>query len=584
MIDDGMANDVLDNTTSALLGARSRDAIRARLLEATSTLGDDAFIELIVELLLQSGLDRDRLKQRVADLISARFGRSSEKSSDVQLALFARLIESMDGEAIAAEPDSDADSDASVAKPDLPALMAQTEADIDALVEQQRQAKREERERRREAKKEARAKGEQVPTWPSHLPMREVVREVPDTAKRCDDCQEPRQIIDYSISWRLEYTTEAEVVVTKTPIVACGRHHGGPVTEPVEPKPVDGGRMGFTLAARVLYLRYSQNLPVCRVVEMLSAEGVPVSEEMVHTLIRVTASRAGPVVEALANQVRQATLVNLDDTPVLVLKKDGEQHRHKARVWLALGDGRWAWFFATKTWKAEEAESRLGQLTGTVQGDGYAGYPAFARKQGVELAGCMGHLRRKVLKAVQAKDPRAGPAMALIQGMYRVEKLAHLRNLLPDDIMALRQERSAPLMRALETWGTEVAPSIVGGSPLGKAWTYLDNQWPRLQVFLTDGNVSMTNDAAERGLRRITIGRKLWLFFQNDNNAEWAATIASLMATARLHGANELEYITWLLRELARREWSPEAARALLPDVWLASQKEQAKESASPEA
>jgi hypothetical protein len=85
----------------------------------------------------------------------------------------------------------------------------------------------------------------------------------------------------------------------------------------------------------------------------------------------------------------------------------------------------------------------------------------------------------------------------------------------------------------------------------------------------------------ERGM---TIGRKLWLFFQNDKNAEWAAAIASLMATARLHGASELEYITWLLRELARREWSPEAARRLLPDVWLASQQEQPEEGSSVEA
>jgi len=91
---------------------------------------------------------------------------------------------------------------------------------------------------------------------------------------------------------------------------------------------------------------------------------------------------------------------------------------------------------------------------------------------------------------------------------------------------------------------------------------------------LTDGTIRLTNDAAERGLRRITIGRKLWLFFQNDKNAEWAARLASLTATARLHGADELAYITWLLQELAPREWSPEAARCLLPDIWLAAQQE----------
>jgi len=575
-----MVENAVDNTASAILGEHSRDAIRARLLEVTTSLGNDAFLELMVDLLLQSNLDRDRLKHRVADLIASRFGKSSEKASDAQLALFARLIQSIDG----GDLDASTDSEESVAEPDLPELMAQTEAEIKALVEQQRQAKKDERERRRQAKKEARAEGEQPESWPTHLPMREVVRDVPGHAEVCESCDEPRQVIGYETSWRLEYTTQAEVVVTKTPVVACKSHHGGPVTEAVEPKPVDGGRMGFTLAARVLYLRYSQNLPVRRVVEMLNADGVPVSEEMAHTLIRITAKRAEPVVEALANQVRQAKVVNLDDTPVRVLKKDGKPDRHKARVWLALGDEVWAWFFATRTWKAEEAETRLGKLTGTVQGDGYAGYPKFTRDQGLDLAGCWGHARRKLLKAVKTKDPRAGPAMALVQGMYRVEKLARLRNLEPDDIVALRQERSAPLMRALETWATEVAPSIVKGSPLGKAWTYLDNQWSCLQTFLSDGNVSISNDAAERGLRRITIGRKLWLFFQNDKNAEWAAKLASLMATARLHGANELEYITWLLRELARREWSPDAARCLLPDAWLALQQEQAKEAGSVEA
>ena len=140
------------------------------------------------------------------------------------------------------------------------------------------------------------------------------------------------------------------------------------------------------------------------------------------------------------------------------------------------------------------------------------------------------------------------------------------------------------LFRSVMEWAAEVAPSIELDSPLGKAWTYIVNQSERLQVFLRDGRVSLTNDSAERGLRRITIGRKLWLFFQNDVNAERAAALASLMATARLHGVDELKYIVWLLRELARREWSPDAATCLLPDAWLASQNEETKESCSVEA
>src|SRR5690606_9813044 len=108
--------------------------------------------------------------------------------------------------------------------------MAQTEAEIEALVERERQSQKELRERRRQAKQEARAKGEQSESWPLHLPMREVVRPVPDDAKTCDDCDVERKVIGYETSWRLEYTTEAEVVVTRTPVMACGSHHGGPVT------------------------------------------------------------------------------------------------------------------------------------------------------------------------------------------------------------------------------------------------------------------------------------------------------------------------------------------------------------------
>lgn len=572
-----MSENVVRNNASIVLGERSEDALRTRLRGLSASLSGDDFVEFVVKLLLESNLDRERLKQRVVDLVAARFGKSSEKASPAQLALFSTLLRVIDGDEATLE------SEAAASAAPVSELMARTEAEIEESIVAQRQRQQEVRERRREAAQAARANGTAAENWPTHLPVVEVIREVPESARICDCCGVARKVIGHETSWRLEYRTTAEVVVTKTPIVACASHHGGPLTEAVAPKPVDGGRMGFSLAATILYLRFTQNLPVCRIVEMLAAQGVPVSEEMVHTLIRVTAKRAAAVVAALASQVRQAALVNLDDTPVRVLKKDGKSHPHKGRIWLALGDERWAWFFATETWKTEEAERKLGRLTGTIQGDGYAGYPKFAERQGTNLAGCWGHLRRKLLKAVQTKDPRAGPAMALVQGLYRVEKLATLSNLLPDQVVLLRQERSAPLVRALERWAVDVAPSIEGESPLGAAWTYLENQWEPLQVFLTDGHVSLTNDAAERGLRRITIGRQLWLFFQNDENASRAADIASLVATARLHGANELDYLEWLLHELARREWSPEAARCLLPDAWLATQQEQAQERSSVE-
>ncbi len=131
-----------------------------------------------------------------------------------------------------------------------------------------------------------------------------------------------------------------------------------------------------------------------------------------------------------------------------------------------------------------------------------------AKKLGIRLAACMVHLGRKLRKAMLAKKPRATEALALIQGLYRIERLARLQGLDANALLAL--------MAALERWAHTVAPSVETGSPLGKAWTYLNNPWDCLQTYLSNPAVNIDNNAAERALRRITIGRKLWLFFRGD--------------------------------------------------------------------
>jgi transposase len=317
------------------------------------------------------------------------------------------------------------------------------------------------------------------------------------------DCKEERAVIGRETSWRLEYTTKSEVVVTHRLTRACHSHHGGPLTPAAPPKPVDKGHLGFDLAARAIVLRFGHNLPIHRLVEMFNDEGLPISEEILHTLFDTTSERVNPVIEALVARVRAAALLNLDDTPVLIVDQK-QATRRRGRIWLALGDGRWAWFFSTQTWKESEAEARLGKITGTLQGDGYTGFKKLAKKNGIALAGCMAHLRRKLRKAMLAHDPRATEAMALLHALYRVEELAKLQGLDADGVLALRKERSVPMMNALERWAREVAPTIESGSPLGQAWTYLDNPLPHLRQFLLDGRVSIDNNAAERGLRRIT--------------------------------------------------------------------------------
>ena len=570
-----------------LIKERSRDALVEGLDTALTDMEHDEAVSFLADLLLAMGADRDHLKARLVALLAARFGRSSEKSSAEQLDLFAEALRIVEGAASSSDSDSPTDEPTPDPAAVAAELIEQTNAEVTALAAEQRAQRKAAREAQRAAwQLEQDDKAGKPVSWPTHLPMREETLELPEDQRVCPDreCEQMLEIIRYETSWRLEHTTKTEVVVTRIPVAACPSHHGGPITLPVPPKPVDGGRLGFGLAARLLWLRTTHNLPVRRIAEMLGADKVPVSESMIHTLICTTGERAKPLVEAIQAEVQRATLVNLDDTPTDVHEGHRERKRRKARVWLALGDERFAYFFATKTWKAKEAEEALGPITGVLQGDGYAGFPKYARRNNLTLAGCVAHLRRKMQKAVDARDPRATLPMALIQGLYDVEKLARMQGLDAEGRLALRQERSVPIMKALIAWAKEVEPTIEIKSPLGKAWTYLSNQLEPLQAYLSDGNISIDNNAAERGLRRHTIGRKLWLFFRGQAKLEHVTRIMSIVTTARLHGVDELAYLTWVLEQLARRTWSPAAARKLLPDAWLAMNEKKAEEVDTDEA
>jgi len=587
-----MESEAITQLSADLLAGRDRAAMGAKVVGAVGTMPLPELLVLLVDVILMANQDRDRLASKVAHLLAVPFRRSSEQSSDQQLALFAKAIEALKpAPAASAGPATDADSAPAVEpppaepRPDIPALLAETERQIKEEVERLRLEQEAERAKRRaeqSADREAGAAKEAVP-WPTHLPLREVEVDVDPAELVCADpnCDCQRQVIRKETSWHLEREVRSSVVVTHRLVRACPHHHGGPVIAPVPPKPVDKGHLGFGLAAHAIYLRYSHNLPIRRIADMLADDLVPVSEDMLDRLYTETSARMEPVLQALITCVRQAQLVNLDDTPVLILDPERPDHRRTGHMWVAVGDQRYCWFFSTPSWRSAEAEIRLGTLTGTLQGDGYKAFRKMAKKLGIPLAGCMAHLRRKLRKAMLAKDPRATEAIALIQGLYRIERLARLQGLDNNELLALRRARAVPIMAALERWAHTVAPSVETGSPLGKAWTYLNNQWDCLQTYLSNPAVSIDNNAAERALRRITIGRKLWLFFRGDATFERAARIASLLATARLHGADERRYLEWLLGELARREWSPEAAARLLPGAWLAAQEKQVEEGSA---
>jgi hypothetical protein len=263
-----------------LLKERSRESLIEGLGAAMENMGPDESMAFIADLLLTLGADRDHLKERLTSILASQFGRRSEKSSREQLDLFAKALRVVEGDKATSSPESPkGPSPEPAPTPSAAELIDRTNVEIRADIEARREKQKADREARRaERKAEEKADEDTVP-WPPNLPVREETLEVPEADKICGDCGEERAIIRHEKSWRIEYTTQAEVVVTWIPVAACVSHHGQPVSAPVPPKPVDGGGMGFSLASHMLWLRTTHNLPVRRIAEMMQAEWVPVTDD-----------------------------------------------------------------------------------------------------------------------------------------------------------------------------------------------------------------------------------------------------------------------------------------------------------------
>jgi hypothetical protein len=191
---------------------------------------------------------------------------------------------------------------------------------------------------------------------------------------------------------------------------------------------------------------------------------------------------------------------------------------------------------------------------GYLQCDAYAGYDELFRqaKGAIVEVGCWAHARRKFVEAEKTSSREAHEAVARIRALYAIEHEA--RELDAATRAALRQHKSAPLLLALKDWLDSLVGTALPKSPLGEALTYARNQWTALNVYVTDGDLAIDNNSAERAVKPFAIGRKNWLFFGSDDGGRRLATLASFTATCGQFGLNPW---TWIKDTLTRLPTTP---------------------------
>lgn len=406
---------------------------------------------------------------------------------------------------------------------------------------------------------------------PADLDRRNVDIPVEEAMRVCTRCGAAKQCIGHETSEVLELVpAKFEVIVYNREKLACGTcAESGVVVAPAVVKPLDGGIPGPALLADVLIRKTVDHTPIHRILAVYRRLGVELPANTVYGWWGQAAELLKPVAEAIHANVLRAHLTQVDDTGIRVLDADTPEGSRRGHLWGMVGDGVWASYRYTKTWTGAEMLPFLKDRVGWLQGDGYAGYEQLYRKDppAVEV-GCWSHARRYFVKAEESGDKRARRALIHIGALFAIEAQATNDGLDAEGRLRLRQERCPEPLRQLQETVGRLAPGVTPASPLGRAHTYLTNQWKALNRFREDGRLPLENGAAERLARIVAVGRKNWLHCGSDEGAARYAVLATVLTTARFQHADLAQGLAWTFDHLARRDYNADDAVDLLPDRW----------------
>jgi transposase len=410
---------------------------------------------------------------------------------------------------------------------------------------------------------------------PEHLPRERVVIPAPSA---CPCCGGRLAKLGEDVTETLEVVPRQwKVIQTVRERFSCRSCES--ITQPPAPfHPIARGRAGPNLLGMILEAKFGQHLPLNRQSEIYAREGIELSVSTIADWVGTCAATLALLMVLIDAHVLAAERLHGDDTTVPVLASGGTV---TGRVWTYVRDDRpfagpappAAMLRYSRDRTGEHPQRHLAGYQGILQADAYAGFGelyAPGRKPGpITEAACWAHGRRKLFKLAEvARAPLAAEAVRRIDAIFAAERA--INGLPAEQRLAVRQRRIAPLVAELETWMREQRARMSRHAEVGKAMDYMLTRWEAFGRFLTDGRICLTNNAAERELRGVALGRKAWLFAGSDRGGERAATMYSLIATAKLNGVDPR---AWLADVLARIADHPASRlHELLPWNWKVAQ------------
>lgn len=544
-----------------------------------------ALIEALKGLVMNLYDEKETLKHRLQLLLRDRFGRRSEKfNPDQGLLDFPGLKEALAAAGLDAR-------------------------DLDVSEDNDQEAESGKRHGRRRL--------------PDDMPREVIDYDLADDDRTCDECGAELAVIGDETSEQLEYVPATFKVLRHRRLKYACKACGCCVKVAERPDtPVLKGFAGPGLLANTLIAKYDDHLPLNRQEEIIRRHGVELNRSTLCGWVRQTCELLQPLVDLMRERVLQSKVIQTDDTHVnfqlgkrgrsdcadLEGDSDGEANParkskrkliKKGYCWVYLGDEENPYCVFDFT----PDRTRAGPLRflnhappeqpmpgtpkqtawrGYLQADAYSGYDeVFKAKDDagaplvVEVA-CWAHARRKFYDALNSRDRLLAEEMlALIGRLYEVEKIIRGDRkdgeaVSYDKVAEVRNQEAKPLLEAIAAWLEQRQPRVLPKSPLGEAISYARSNWTALTRYCEQGYLSIDNNASERALRNVVVGRKNWLFAGSEAGGHWAASAYTLIESAKRCGANPWTWLRDVVARIATTRLSE--LPNLLPDNWLNQQ------------
>jgi len=503
--------------------------LKLMLAQRDTTLAHrDATIAQQHEAIDQLQREKDKLAHRMDLLLRRVYGRTSERIDPNQLLLFGQRM-----------------------------------AQAGALTEAAQQSQSAAHENEQAGASGPPRKGHGRRALPANLPRHRVEHLIEPAQVICPCCHGQRQRIGHTISEQLDYVPASLFVIEHVRgKYACRKcEEGGVAIAQRSPQSqvIEKGLPGPGVVTQVIVSKFVDHLPLYRQERIFARHGVELARSTMCGWMAQAAQLLDPLVKLMAQRVKQSKVIHTDDTPVPVQQKGAGKTR-TGRFWVYLGDAAQPYivYDYTPTRSRDGPVKWLANYTGYLLADAYAGYDEIYRSGKVIEVGCWAHARRKFFEAGPTDVKRSLSVLTWIRQLYAIEKTAKEMN--DDQRAAMRQAQAAPILKQLHEYLLTQRDQVLPQSPMGEAITYALNQWNALTRYTNDGCLAIDNNTAERAIRPLAIGRKNYLFVGSDTGGHTAATLYSIVTSAKRAGLD-----IWLyLRDLLTR--MPSAPLSQLPD------------------